>query len=355
MHLATITLTHFRTYKRQTITFAPLTIIVGENTVGKTNILEAVHMLSTGKSFRADKDLDTIQFGADFARVDAILQDDSERVKITVQLLNNSAVFHKRYLLNDVGKRLVDFASFFCSVIFSPQDLEIISESPTMRRRYLDGLLSATSSAYRSAHITYTKALRQRNRLLGLIKEGKRRYSADEFVYWNSLLLEHAKTISEHRQRYIDYVNTTHKNVYPLELSYDASYVTSERLEKYKDAELASGVTLIGPQRDDIVIQFPNTHRLIREFASRGEQRLAILQLKLFELTYVKENTNRQPILLLDDVFSELDAQNIDLISRLLPEQQTIITTTHIQDVPKEILSEALVLHLPEDLHTDKT
>jgi len=350
MQLSSITLTNFRTYTRQNIHFEDLTIIVGENTVGKTNILEAVHILSTGKSFRADKDVDTIQFGSNFARIDALLQDDQERVKITVQLLNNSTTFHKRYLINDVGKRHIDFASLFCSVIFSPQDLEIISESPTMRRKYLDGLLTTTSAQYRISLTTYTKALRQRNRLLGLVKEGKRAYSADEFSYWNSLLLEHGEIISDHRKKYVENVNEATQEVYPLELAYDSSLVTQERLEKYKNAELASGVTLIGPQRDDIIIKFPNTDRLIREFASRGEQRLAVLQLKLLELTYVKEVTQQKPILLLDDVFSELDAQNIKHISRLMPEQQTIITTTHIQDVPKEILSGALVLHLPEDL-----
>jgi len=350
MQLATITLTHFRTYTRQTLSFSPLTIIVGENTVGKTNILEAIHMLSTGKSFRADKDVDTIQFGSDFSRIDAALQDDNSTVKMSVQLINNSTIFHKRYLINGVGKRLVDFASFFCSIIFSPQDLEIISESPQMRRRYGDGLLFATSPEYRVAHTTYMKALRQRNKLLGLIKAGKRHYKADEFVYWNNLLLEHAKTIHTHRQQYIEYVNAAKQEIYPIELSYDASLITPERLEKYKDAELASGVTLIGPQRDDIVIQFPNTDRLIREFASRGEQRLAVLQLKLFELEYVRKHTNTQPILLLDDVFSELDSSNIAHIVQTLPKQQTIITTTHIQDIPKKILSEALVLNLPQDL-----
>lgn len=350
MHLSAITLTNFRSYKRQTITFSPLTIIVGENTAGKTNILEAVQMLSTGKSFRADKDIDTINFGADFARIDASLRDNRDSVKMTVQLLNNSTTFHKRYLLNNIGKRQNDFASFFCSVIFSPQDLEIISESPTMRRKYIDGVLTTTFKDYRVAHTMYTKALRQRNKLLGLIKDGRRQYSADEFSYWNNLLLEHGTTISNYRKGYIAYINESHQEIYTLELEYDASLVTLDRFEKYKDAEIASGVTLIGPQRDDILIKLPNSNRLIREFASRGEQRLAILQLKLLELLYVRKETHKNPILLLDDVFSELDRQNIQHISRLLPEQQTLITTTHIQDIPEDILSEAFIIHLPEDL-----
>lgn len=350
MQLHSLTLTHFRSYGRQRIELAPLTIIVGENTIGKTNILEAVHILSSGKSFRAEKDVDTIQFNKNFARIDAILQDENDSVKITVQLLNNSRVFHKRYLLNDVGKRLSDFASYFCSIIFSPQDLEIISESPTMRRGYLDSVLSATSPGYRNALLQYSKALRQRNRLLKLIQDGKRRYSADEFTYWNSLLLEHGNTISSDRKQYVEYMNRVPKDAYALEVTYDASLMTMERLEKYKEAELASGVTLIGPQRDDMLLYFPGTTRLIREFASRGEQRLAVLQLKLLEIAYVKEHSDKEPILLLDDIFSELDSHNISLISHLLPGRQTIITTTHIEYIPEEILKQALVLRLPEDL-----
>jgi DNA replication and repair protein RecF len=350
MYLEAISLTQFRSYKRQTVLFSPLTIIVGENTAGKTNILEAVSMLSTGKSFRADKDVDTIQFGSDFARVDATLQDDNQPVKMSVQLLNNSSTFHKRYLVNDIGKRLNDFVSFFSSIIFSPQDLEIISESPTMRRKYIDGVLNTTSSEYRGALTLYTKALRQRNRLLGLVKDGKRIFAEDEFSYWNTLLIDNGNVITTHRKKYLEYVNFANKEVYNLELSYDSSLVTKERFEKYKNAEIASGVTLIGPQRDDILINIPETHRPIREFASRGEQRLAVLQLKLLEVDYVKTHTDTQPILLLDDVFSELDRQNIQHLSRLLSDQQTIITTTHIQDVPEEILEKAKILHVPDDL-----
>ncbi len=350
MNLQAITLTNFRSYTRQTIEFLPLTIIVGENTAGKTNILEAIHILSTGKSFRAEKDVDTIQFEKNFSRIDGLLQDDNDTVKITVQLLNNSSIFHKRYLLNGVGKRLSDFASFFCTIIFSPQDLEIISESPTLRRKYLDSVLSATSSQYRKSHTTYTKALRQRNKLLRLIREGKRPYRPDEFSYWNELLLEHAGVISKQRREYINYMNNMPKNAYQLTIEYDASLVTPERLAKYKEAELASGVTLIGPQRDDIQLYFPDTTRLIREFASRGEQRLAVLQMKLFEISYVEQQSGQQPILLLDDIFSELDSHNISLISHLLPGRQTVITTTHTEYIPKEILKQALILKLPEDL-----
>lgn len=354
MRLQALTLTNFRSYSKQIINLAPLTIIVGKNTAGKTNILEAIHILSTGKSFRAEKDIDTIQFSKNFSRVDGLLQDDSDSVKITVQLLNNSATFHKRYLLNDVGKSLNSFVSIFCSILFSPQDLEIISESPTLRRKYLNSVLTSTSSTYRSSLTAYTKALRQRNKLLRLIREGKRSYNLDEFSYWNDLLLEHGNLISEQREKYVEFINEAQKDAYDIEVEYDSSLITPERLEKYKNAELASGVTLIGPQRDDLNIYFAGTKRLIREFASRGEQRLAVLQLKLLEIEYVELNADKKPVLLLDDIFSELDSQNISHISHLFPGRQTIITTTHTEYIPNDILDQSLILKIPEDLEAKK-
>lgn len=350
MQLAAITLTNFRTYTNQTFTFTPLTIIVGRNTIGKTNVLEGVQMLSHGKSFRAEKDVDTIKFGSNFARIDGLLQDNSRSVKMTVQLLNNSAVFHKRYLVNDIGKRLADFVSYFYTVMFSPQDLELISDSPTMRRKYIDAILSTTSREYRTALKIYTKGLKQRNKLLGLIKDGKRLFSETEFSYWNTLLQDNATIITNHRKEYVEFLNTSSKTAFPVKVVYDHSLFTPERILKYHSAELASGVTLIGPQRDDFLIQFAQTNRAVRDFASRGEQRLVVLQLKLLEIDYITQVTGEKPLLLLDDVFSELDSENISHISHLLPNQQSIITTAHLEHIPEEILQKAKIIRLPEDV-----
>jgi DNA replication and repair protein RecF len=350
MFLKTLSLTNFRSYPSQTFSFSPLTIFVGKNTMGKTNVLEAIHMLSSGKSFRAEKDVDMIKLGQGFATIDAQLQDDSHTVKISTQLINNTTIFHKRYLLNGVGKRHSDFADFFCSTIFSPQDLELISESPNHRRRYIDTILSMAFPLYRRALSTYTKGLRQRNKLLGLIREGKHRYSPDEFTYWNTLLIEQAALITEYRQNLVSFINESEKKVYDLSITYDTSEFTESRLTKYKDAERAAGVTLIGPQRDDFLIMFPDKTRLIREFASRGEQRMTVLQLKLLEIFYLKEKTDQIPLLLLDDIFSELDAQNIAHIARLLPSQQTIITTTELDYIPEEIVRHAKIVTLPIEI-----
>lgn len=344
--LHSLKLVNFRTYTNKTFKFFPITLIIGANTVGKTNILEAINMLVTGTSFRAEKDSDLIYFGRDFARVEAVLQSENETILISLLMQKMERSLQKRFLVNGIPRRKLDIASKITTVLFAPHDLEIISESPSIRRRYFDNILSQADPFYHQALNTYEKALRQRNRLLSLVQEGKRPYSNKEFEYWNSQLLEQGAYLTQKRQEYLEYVNSAPHTTFQLQLTYDHSIFSLERAEKYRDAEVSSGMTLIGPQRDDFLIQFP-TERLIKEFASRGEQRLAILQLKLLEIEYLKKSTHAQPILLLDDIFSELDAQNIEKIVPLLPESQAIITTTHKELVPKEFLPHVSIINLP--------
>lgn len=345
MTLHSLQVINFRTYTKKSFTFSPITIIVGPNTIGKTNILEAIQMLSTGKSFRAEKDIDTIMLGKEFAKIEAVIQDDSSKDILSLLLTKNERGFQKKYLINNVGRRHQDFTTKIVTVLFSPSDLEIITDSPSHRRSYLDSILLQADTEYRASHIMYEKSLRQRNRLLSHVAEGKRMYSAQEFEYWNDLLLTHGTVITKKRRNYIDFVNAATKTIFPVALFYDHSEVTSQRLEKYHEAEKAAGVTLIGPQRDDISIQFTD-ERSIREFASRGEQRLSILQLKLLEIEYLKKTTQKNPMLLLDDIYSELDSNNIAHVTKLLPDQQTIITTTHLDFIPEEVLQKASIIHL---------
>lgn len=343
--LKSLKLVNFRTYTNISFTFSSTTIIVGPNTIGKTNILEAIHMLSTGRSFRAEKDVDTIQFDTEFARIEAEVKRDSETDQLVLQMVKQPTTLQKRFLLNTVPRRQSEFASKLSSVLFAPHDLALISESPSLRRRYIDAILVQADSTYRRASLAYEKALRQRNKLLSMVKDGKRIYSDKEFEYWNTLLLENSTIITQQRAEYIEYVNVSDKTLFPLHLTYDHSIFSLERVEKYKDAEQAAGITLIGPQRDDISIEFPN-HKPVKEFASRGEQRLAVMQLKLLEIAYLNKALGENPILLIDDIYSELDQENISLVTRLLPEQQALITTTHLEFIPEEILNPAKIIDL---------
>lgn len=345
MVLQTLQLTHFRTYTKKSFSFGDVTIFVGPNTIGKTNILEAIQMLSTGKSFRAEKDIDTVKLGNDFGKIEALLSHHDSTTTLTLQMVSDTKGFRKRYLVNGIGKRLFDFSSHITTILFSPADIELVSESPSLRRKYIDHILFQAHPEYRYAHVQYEKALRQRNRLLSDIQEGKKAYTAEEFDYWNTLLLEHSHVITTYRTQYVQYLNATEKKIFDLRVTYDMSLFTTERIQHYHSAELGAGITLIGPQRDDFLILFQN-NRMVKEFASRGEQRLAVLQLKLLEIDYLTKHASSQPILLLDDIYSELDTHNIELVTRFLPHQQTIITTTHTDYIPNDVLKNASVISL---------
>lgn len=347
MFVKKLSLQQFRNHHKRTFRLAPITIIVGQNTTGKTNILEALYFLSLGKSFRAEKDQDTIELGEAFAKIEATVDKDNDTTELELQLSTAKPIFAKRFLINGVRKRQHDFVAELATVIFTPEDINFLTGPPSLRRRYLDQILIQSHKPYRLALILYEKAIKHRNRLLRDIREGKKRYRTEEFSYWNNLLLTHGKTIHEERRLLIKHINESPKPLFSFTMAYDHSTFTAERVEKYQYIELQAGQTLIGPQRDEILFYRNGTQQLIREFCSRGEQRLTILQLKLIELITLEKRIEKTPILLLDDIFSELDQNNIELLLSLIPKRQTILTTIHEEFIPKKLVKEALMLYLP--------
>jgi len=347
MLLTTLTLSQFRNYSKSTFDLHTTTIIIGDNAIGKTNILEAIALLSCGKSFRAEQDHDAIQFGQDFAKVSAVVGKPGNETYLDAIFAKSARGFSKKFLVNKVPKRQADFVGNLPTTIFTPQDIEMITASPSSRRRYIDAILYQSSKTYRLAHTVYEKALKARNRLLRDIRDEKKSYRKEEFTYWNDLLLEHAEVITTQRQELIEYLNTAHKELFQIFITYDHSKMTVERLEKYHSAELAAGITLIGPQRDDFLLLLEKTKHPISEFCSRGEQRLTVIQLKMLEIQYLEKSLSERPILLLDDIFSELDQKNIERIINLIPYQQTIITTTHEEFIPIPTATNTHIIHLP--------
>ncbi|RJQ26933.1 DNA replication and repair protein RecF [Candidatus Parcubacteria bacterium] len=393
MLIKNLTLNNFRNYKKSSFQFDNTNVIIGKNTIGKTNILEGISFLSTGKSFKAEKDVDAIKIDEEFAKVSAKIIDGSDIINLEAIIANNTNRFSKKLLVNGLPKKQSDFISKLLTVIFTPQDIEIITDSPSLRRNYISNILLQANKTYRNSLSVYEKALKQRNRLLDDIKDGKRNYKADEFEYWNILLIENGAIITKERENLVNFINKSKKDIFDLTIAYDKSTITQERIDKYHNAEIASGLTLIGPQRDDFLILFlnpplkrslsrssnelrqkvslggPNNpnlpnhltsswnggvattttpsrwHRTIKEFGSRGEQRLTILQLKKLEIEFIKQATEKTPILLLDDIFSELDNKNIQKVLELINECQTITTTTHKEFIPKSLLPH---LHLIE-------
>jgi len=364
--LGSIFLQNFRNYKKATFEFSPdTTLIIGPNTIGKTNILEAIFLISTGKSFRTDKDFQMLEFGKEVGRVGAYVnpsassagssQASSEQVaKLEVVITNGNVAGvksqYKKFLVNGVAKRRVDFAGNLISVLFSPQDLDIIVDSPSLRRRFLDNVLEQVDREYRSANIAYVKAIRQRNALLELARE-KGIKNDKQFEYWDNLVIENGQVITQKRQDFIDFVNKSPKDILEFILIYDKSIISRQRLDQYRMEEVASAVTLVGPHRDDFSVLMTDkkdTHD-VKYFGSRGQQRLAILQLKSCEILFIEEKVGQKPLLLLDDIFSELDSGHINLVLEKAGNQQTILTTTHKEFVPKKILRQMEVIELGEN------
>ncbi len=328
MQLTNISLLHFRSFLKERIEFSStVTLIIGGNTIGKTNILEAISLCSTGKSFRAKKDSDIVSWGNELARVKATGTNTQEEflleLVITVGTVNGQKAPSKKYLVNNVSRRQIDFIGNFRSVLFSPTDLELVTDSPTLRREYLNYVLMQVDREYRRNLGSYERALRQRNSLLDRINAGTA--SRSQLLFWDQLLIKAGSYITDSRKQYIETINSYSFTNLSYQLVYDPSVISASRLQEYADEEIAAKSTLVGPQRDDF--SFLKQSIDIARFGSRGEQRLAVLWLKLAELEYIEKETGERPTLLLDDIFSELDENSRALVLNLTKRQQTIITS----------------------------
>lgn len=349
MFLSHLYLRNFRNYAKADFSFSKnTTLIIGTNASGKTNLIEAIYFLSFGRSFRAEKDKEAMSFGEKLARITGLADDVKLEVIITEGIGANSFPF-KKYLVNGVSKRRVDFIGNLPAVLFIPTNLDIIVDSPAGRRNFLDDVLEQADRDYRLAQIQYVKALRQRNALLEKVKEQGFR-NDKVFEYWDEVLIRNGEVITQKRAKFIEFVNSAQKEIFDFILFYDKSVISKERLLKYKEAEAQTGVTLVGPHRDDFsASMFNNTRNTthnVKLFGSRGQQRLTVLQLKIIQLDFIERTLGGRPILLLDDIFSELDSEHIDLISSLVNNQQTIITTTHQEFIPKKLLAKSKIINL---------
>ena len=345
-----IFLQNFRSYKKQEFSFEKTTLILGPNTSGKTNLIEAIYLLSTGKSFRTEKDIQMLKFNEEVGRVKSSVDDIELEVLITNGLVNGRSQY-KKFLVNGVSRRRIDFSGNLLSVLFSPQDLDIIIDSPGLRRNFLDEVLEQVDRNYRLALLSYSKSLRQRNALLEDARETGIR-NQKQFEYWDNLVIENGNIITLKRQEFIDFANSAAKDIFDFLITYDKSIISKERLLQYEREELVSGVTLVGPHRDDFSVSMLNpstslgqaTAHDVKFFGSRGQQRLAILQLKALELLFIEKTLGKRPILILDDIFSELDKEHIDLIFDQIGKQQTILSTTHKEFIPKKMLKSMKII-----------
>lgn len=368
MILKHLVLQHFRSYTQSDFAFSPgITYIVGPNTSGKSNLLESIYLLTSGKSYRAESDSQMVQFGEDLGRVKGLVIDNDEKTELEVAIVEEKdgeeevrelrgrvkviggKRMKKKYFVNSVPRSRLKFAWNLKSLLFVPPDLDIIVGSPSLRRHFFDEVLELVDPDYRHAVISYEKAIRQRNALLQTTRETGIR-NAEQFSYWNNLVIMHGSTITAKREEFCEYVNSAKREIAEITMSYDKSVISEERLLQYKEAEVSSGVTLVGPHRDDFSVSLKDGKtgipQNVRHFGSRGQQRLVVLQLKILQLEYIEKILGERPLLLLDDIFSELDDSHIHLVMEMVTKQQTIITTTHEEFIADRRMKEDVVIEL---------
>ncbi len=333
MYLNKLQLWNFRTYENLELNFPEgISILYGDNGQGKTNIVEAIYLLCTGKSHRTNREQDMILFDRRWMRVRAENMQRDGRHTVDMVMAKGQK---KRILINGLAiSKISELLGQISGVIFSPEDLDLVKEGPEKRRRFMDIELSQVSKSYFYALNEYNKVLEQRNVLL---KEGGK---DSDIGVWDVLLAKRAEPIIKARREfcrrltplaekhheylssgkeklYCDYKNCTGDSA-------DIEQKMLELLEKNREIDKKRYFTSVGPHRDDIIIKLGETD--LRYFGSQGQQRTATLSLKLTELEMMREDLGEYPVLLLDDVLSELDPKRQQMLLEKIKGIQTIIT-----------------------------
>ncbi|HYL40072.1 MAG TPA: DNA replication/repair protein RecF [Candidatus Binatus sp.] len=349
----------FRGYAGLDASFGPgPQLVVGPNAAGKTSLLEAIVVAAWGHSHRSTTDPELIGWGADVARVEAEV--GPERLEVVLVRPGSAAAAagsRKRIRVNGVARRAVTLGERLRVVLFAPEDMLLVIGSPALRRAAIDRLAGELWPAYAEALGRYGRALQQRNGLLRLIREEAA--TRDELRYWDEPFLAAGSELVAGRHRLLAELAgplaAAHAEIAPEEATHGSlglRYVTnaepgpdetardalSRRLRETAEKEVWNGTTLIGPHRDDVAFELAG--RDLAGFASRGQQRTSILALKLAELDLLTARDRRPPLLLLDDVFSELDpARRSHLVRRIAALPQAFVTTTTLDDLDPGLLA----------------
>lgn len=365
MQLKKLQLANFRNYIEFEQEFnQSKTIIIGQNAQGKSNILEAINILATSKSDRAERDSNLILWNSEYALIFAAVEKKDDKLDIALQI-NTSG--KRKLKINGVGKKApqADLLGNFFSVMFSCEDLYLIKGSPSIRRSWLDSILFQLDLQYHKSLQSYQKSVTQKNALLKKAREeGMPRKAFKEQVdIWNDQIINFGSEVLAKRVVFIDEIKTLakefQKNISSgnenLNIVYESTIKMKEPetdkikvlfkqiLEESFDQEYVRGQSVVGPHRDDLI--FLINEKEAKSFASQGQQRSIVLALKLAEVRVIENRKGEIPVLLLDDVLAELDESRQDFLLHNLPENiQTILTTTHISDLQKEFLKGAQVL-----------
>lgn len=356
MYLEKLQLVNTRNLQKEEIFFdKKLTVLIGKNGSGKTNILEAVRLLSIPKSFRAPTDFDVIHWEREFARIEGSYIDEGivHSILYYVENKNPGAKrprIQKTCKVDNTKVSSIELMGNILTVLFSPQEMQLITDPPRERRSYLDSVLCQVDKRYCKDLLEYKKVVTQRNKLLQAI--ASRQSSEEMLVFWDQSLIDLGSKIVAKRQEMFDAYNAQIQDLYQEISGSDDTILVQyepvatketfeEMLEKKKNEELRTGYTVVGPHRDNFFFQF--NERNIIDCGSRGECRSTLLALKKCEVQFIEAQTKKKPLLLLDDVFSELDVERQARLLSFLDGVQTIITTTEIDQVDESLPKERMV------------
>ena len=356
MYIEKLKLKNYRNYKETEVCFNKKTnIIYGNNAVGKTNLLESIYLSSTSKSQRNSKENEIINFDKEEAHIKIFIKDKSEKEKIIDIQLNKDK--KKGVAINGVKiKKISELIGVFNVIIFSPDDLNIIKEGPQTRRKFIDFEILKLDKIYINDINNYNKILNERNALLKKINETKEKkelleildtYDSQIVNYGIEVIKKRKENINELYKIVLDkyfYISDKKENLY---ISYENDVLLKSKnikkeeiktikdlylymLKETRDIDIKNQYTQVGPHRDDI--SFMIEEKDIRKYGSQGQKKTAAISLKLSELEIVKEKINETPILLLDDVFSELDETRQKSLTRNFKENQVMITSVEINE-----------------------
>ncbi len=366
MRVERVELRFFRNYQHVALEFSrSLNIFVGQNAQGKTNLLEAIYLLALGRSHRTTRESDMIAWGSDNALVRADVLRETGTVRIQSQLRREGS--KETSISGQPIKRLTDLLGNVNVVVFAPDDLQLVKGAPAIRRRFLDLEIAQISPAYRHHFARYQRVLRQRNNLLKAIQGGQAH--PDSLEMWDEQLISDGSRIVAKRAQALRRLSEWSRRMQEeisagreaLDLMYRPFFSTDSEpvqswweelseveaafeksLKAVRKDEMVRGVTLAGPQRDDIAFCVDGID--LRYYGSQGQQRTAVLSCKLAEIEFMKEVADEYPILLLDDVMSELDdSRRSHFLRTVTGRINTFITTTNLRSFTDDVLSHASV------------
>lgn len=354
MFVKSLKLKNFRNYDLLDLEFDSETnIFYGDNAQGKTNILESIYLTGTTKSHRGTKDRDLIRFGEEEAHIETVVEKKGVPFKIDIHLKKNSP---KGIAINKIPiRKASELFGIINIVFFSPEDLNIIKNGPAERRRFIDLELAQLDKVYLSDLSNYNRIVNQRNKLLKDIYE--RNDLLETLDIWDLQLIQYGNRVIERRKVFIEQMNEIIGKVHEkltggkesLELRYESGtgiYDLETALFKNRERDIRMKSTSVGPHRDDIC--FVANEIDIRKFGSQGQQRTAALSLKLSEIELVKKVIKDTPILLLDDVLSELDKHRQNYLLDSIRDIQTLITCTGLDDFVNHRFSINKILHVEQ-------